>query len=370
MNLLFRICIIGALALVTIIVSLSADAADSNVRLTRQQFQSSVCNIDSMSVDFKIGIISNELMVRSKMRWLAGPNTAPDCISKLADIFVEATLDGASVFIKISPRIIDAGQVFGSTVTVSPDWDRFMCYGTSESASCLTSGAARRALDQLQFETIQVVAESSIALSKPIARRQSTGGKRETAINAKLLAFVDTLDAPAAGEAEAEEPDIEVVEPPPVVIPPDPAEIAQAAVNQVSSLLSSTLARYSAPSHSCESERHISNWIQVVSTCKINFRRESSHEFLCAEGGEQKKIRSTEIVELDFARDINSIGKLRYADDGSVILVLRLNDDLASIRESYDVDRWQFIGVEQSSDEMQTLANSFTSIKEYCEVRS
>ena len=64
--------------------------ADLQESLVRADFRASVCNIDSMTIDFRITETFGEPLVTSKMRWTAGANTGPDCLSRLTHLWVRA----------------------------------------------------------------------------------------------------------------------------------------------------------------------------------------------------------------------------------------------------------------------------------------
>jgi hypothetical protein len=338
-----------------------ASAGDTDIVLKKDSFRHSVCSIKSMTVEFSIMTTGSEPLIRSRMNWQAGPNTASNCLSPLTNIYAEALSSRKDkFFIKLSPRIPTAEQVSGSTSVVSPRWDGLVCRSTEESASCLSADEAQNILSDLDFKTLQVTGDATMAqsVSKPVAGA-NTGVGAELQIFDNLLSDFDEKTAPIDQIEEADTSANFVAE--------SPEEIAEEAVRQVSSLLATSLAQYATPPHKCESERRISNWVRISSTCQISFRRESNHNYLCTKNNKPKNVLHTEKVDVDFSKDLNDIGQLRYDDNGAAILVLRLNGHIVAVEDQYKVDRWQFVAEQHAAADMEKLQESFTTLREFCE---
>jgi hypothetical protein len=103
----------------------------------------------------------------------------------------------------------------------------------------------------------------------------------------------------------------------------------------------------------------------------MNFRSESSHEFLCEEDGKPRKVTATRTTDVDFGQDITQMAPLRVSANGWVALVLELKERVTrSDQGSYKIDRWQFTGKEDQVNDMTSLAGSLATLKQYCERRA
>jgi hypothetical protein len=117
--------------------------------------------------------------------------------------------------------------------------------------------------------------------------------------------------------------------------------------------------------------RSVANSVSVSGTCKMNFRSQSKHQFLCEDNGKPKEIRSARNAELDFARDIEQIAPLRISETGWVALTLNLKQKLGlTDAGEYKVNRWQFTTSGAHLEDMETLASSLATLKSYCEKNS
>ena len=139
----------------------------------------------------------------------------------------------------------------------------------------------------------------------------------------------------------------------------------------VVTLIASSLAEYRTPAHDCESDRRVSNWVQVRDTCTLNFRSEANHEYLCSGDGAARSVRTTWQADIDFSSDLRQLSPIRVSENGWAALVLHLSSDLRSTSEGdYKTDRWQFTARETQLQDLQQLASSIATLKDYCEGRA
>ena len=118
-----------------------------------------------------------------------------------------------------------------------------------------------------------------------------TGGEARVDIDAILGDTIDAaIDGNPAGAAAA-----------------TPGETA----DEIVSLMSRTLARYSTPPHSCETPRQVENQVQILGECRLGFRSRSEHDYLC--GGGSRRVLSSRRADVDFSKDIAAIA------DGAVV---------------------------------------------------
>ncbi|MBS04348.1 MAG: hypothetical protein CMQ24_16800 [Gammaproteobacteria bacterium] len=350
-------------------------AAQSD-ELDRTGFRSSVCNIDSMSVSFKVDQAFEEPLVTSAMRWNAGPNTSEDCLSRLTHVWVKArTPEGDLTYIKLSPTIQRSGESFGATVTESPSWSRLFCASPRDGTSCSGMVEARRLYgSELKFEGFNVVTETLAitGLSRDTDRAPRGDDDPRPRLN------VDNLLEDALAEVLDPKPKPVETLPEPEVALPTPEELAarevermhllaERASGNVMTLLGSSLARYEAPANRCESGRSIANWVQVEDTCKLNFRSEERHNFLCEDDGAARPIRATRRADIDFSRHVQRISDIRVSNSGWAALTLHLNSELRTTEEGeYQSNRWQFTTGDGQLDDLKRLAASFATLHAYC----
>ncbi len=344
--------------------------------LMRESFRASICNIESMAVNFKIDEAFGEPLITSKMRWTAGPNTTSDCLSNLTYIWIRVRTPYDTLrYIKLSPEVQSAGADFGPTATESPNWGILFCEAANDSASCEPASAAKSLFaDRLTIESFEVVTEA-----RTLTASQSRANER--AVERKLSNddfSLDSLLADAVDDALG--PGSKAVEPPPPATPEltteelaeiqqkQREELARTAVNNVVTLIASSLAQYTTPAHGCESDRVVANWVQARGTCQLNFRSEANHEFTCSEGAESSQIRATRRANIDLTRDISRVAPIRVSRDGWASVVLELRDELRSTTEgNYKTNRWQFTANTDQLEDLKQLASSILTLKEYCE---
>ena len=328
--------------------------------LTRENFRTSVCNVKSMSVDFTIDQAFGEPLIRSKMRWEAGPNTADRCLDELSSFYVTIEMqDGDLGYVAINPRVGRAGTGFGQALPSSPSWHQLICSSSRENASCLAPEQARIALEAgLNYASFEVVTDASVVqpektLNSPVPEANSDDA---------LMAFDRLLDEIAESPVRDEFGDD------PVPVDDVARSVSAETISQkILSLVSSPLASYSTPARHCESERLVSNWVNLKSVCRISFRREIEHEFLCAERSEKREVKYASSVDLDFSTHIKSIDPLKTSDDGWTAVVIRLNEAIVSNTSDVKADRWQFAAPTGSENYLSLLADNFKQLKSHCE---
>jgi len=133
-------------------------------------------------------------------------------------------------------------------------------------------------------------------------------------------------------------------------------------------LISSSLAEYTTPAHSCESGRKVANWVQARGTCQLNFRSESSHDFLCADSGEKKSVKSTDAASINLTNGLTAISDIRVSSDGWASMSLQLSDEFHNQSEGdYKSSRWYFTTSANQLKDLQQLASSILTLKNYCE---
>lgn len=351
-----------------------SQAATSN-QISKQDFRASVCNIADLTISYTFEEAYGEALISSKMKWLAGPNTSPECLTKSTFIYLRLKkADGSIGYIKLSPEIVSSGQPFGPASTESPMWEHLICNSTSKNSRCLTGDEAKTIyLLDPRIDRFEVVAEASIAQSATIAasrpkRSRSSDGDftADFSFDSMLEQAIDKTMQPAqAGVIEA------AAEPAPEDEKISAQELAEQAKNNVVILINTKLAQYATPASACESGRSVANSVSVKGTCQINFRSDTKHQFLCANDGKPKEIRSSRNAELDFARDIERISPLRISESGWVALILNLKQKLGlTDNGNYRVNRWQFTTTGSQLKDMETLASSLATLKSYCEKNS
>jgi hypothetical protein len=327
-----------------------------------------------MTTEFTIERTFGELLLRSRMKWEEGPNTSRDCLGKLTFIHLKALRpDGTHVYIKLSPEIVNGNQGWGDTTVISPSWDTFLCDSSSKFSRCLSGEEARNiSFADLQYVDFEVVTNATIASSESIQPIQKSVQDKPHSTMSAYERLLQELDGKGNRTPASLDESSEIVEekaapiPPPSVI--DPRIRAEEATREIASLISSSLAQYITAPHECESERVISNWVRTISTCQINFRRESQHEFLCGGNDEARSIQTESELSVDFSRHVDEITEVRNPDEPWSSVILRLKEKLGHITSNdYKVDRWQFTGANHVSSDIELLAQNFIVLKEYCE---
>ncbi|XOV88770.1 MAG: hypothetical protein ACFHX7_02535 [Pseudomonadota bacterium] len=343
--------------------------------LLRENFRASICNIQSMSVNFKIDEAFGEPLITSKMRWAAGPNTTPDCLSNLTYIWVRVRTPFDTIrYIKLSPEVQNAGADFGPTATESPNWGILFCEAPDDSASCEPASAAKSLFaDRLTVDGFEVVTEAR-TLTASQSRASDRAGERKLSnddfsLDSLLADAVDDALGPGSKAAPPapQEPVLTAAEQA-ELLENQREELARTAVNNVVTLIASSLAQYTTPAHGCESDRVVANWVQARGTCQLNFRSEANHEFTCSEGGESSQIRATRRANIDLTRDVSRVAPIRVSKDGWASVVLELRDELRATTEgNYKTNRWQFTARTDQLEDLKQLASSILTLKEYCE---
>ncbi len=344
--------------------------------VTRENFRASLCNIASMSIRTRIDEAFGEPLLTSSVRWDAGPNTAADCLSGLTTVWLRVRLgDGSLRYIKLSPLIGPAGQTFGEPATESPMWSFLFCNSPDDSSRCESPDSARQifatAFDVEGFE-VQADVGALTTLTSPT--RPSAGSERASGGDAfSLDSLLEEAIYEAAGggtdpvqeEAAPDEPAL-TAEQLAQLEQEQRDERARSAVNNVVTLIAASLAEYRAPSTACEDGRVINNWVQSRGTCQLNFRSESTHRFTC--GGDATSVRSTRRANLDLSKDLRRVSPVRVSQDGWASVVLELEDKLHAHTEGgFSTDRWHFTTEASRAADLQTLASSILTLKDYCE---
>lgn len=367
-----------------------SQAATSN-QITKRDFRASVCNITELTVNYTLDEAYSEPLISSKMKWLAGSNTSPNCLTKLTFIYMKIKKnDGATGYIKLSPKIVGSGQSFGPLTTESPSWANLICDSTSKNANCLTKSEAQPIYAQLpRIDAFEVVAEASIvqqttAVADSRSKQTKSSDSNSTAafsfdslleeaIDSTIQPLQQRLTEVGAAADAPEEPEAEKTSPQEQarLLALREQELAEEAKNNVVILINTKLAQYSTPASSCESGRSVTSSVNVTGTCQMNFRSVVKHQFLCEDDGKPKQISSSSNADLDFARDIDRILPLRISASGWVALILNLNRKLGQIDSGvYKVNRWQFTTHDSHLKDMETLASSLATLKSYCERNS
>lgn len=377
-------------ALAAFLFTYSANAAVSN-ELIRENFQSSICNIESMNVSFKIDEAFGEPLVSSKMEWTAGRKTSNDCLSSNTQVWIKVRTElDALRYIRLRPQVPKSGAGFGTIATESPSWTSLLCDGPSDSASCEPEAVSKRMVStNLKYEGLHVFTEA-LAVSQlssnrnvdtPRSRQAGGPGSGDAASSLEsMLAFAIDSAIDSGGtlalrpEPESEEilvQAVAVAEPTIEELAIQEEELAKKASSNAVALISTSLAQYTSPAHRCESSRTVENWIRARNVCQFNFRSEANHDYLCADNGQARAIKSTRDARVNFAEDILDIPAIRYSFDGWAALVLEFNSDLQSTAEGdFTTSRWQFTADEANLDDLKQLATSLAVLKEFCEAGS
>lgn len=361
-------------ALALSLCSISAAAA-INQDLTRASFRTAICNIDSMVLSFRMDEAFGEPLMTSKLRWQAGSNTATDCLSTLTSVWVRVRTEAGDLkYVKLSPDAPVAGPDFGPTATESPNWGSLFCDAPSEAANCAARDEAKALFESaLRFEGFELItgtrtlAASSIPQSRP--QTPSAAPQRGQSLDLLLASAIDQAISPDGGQQKP-------VTNEPSLTPEQIAEAnkrqrdehARSAVNQVVTLIASSLAQYVAPAHPCETDRVIANWVQARGTCQLNFRSEANHEFTCTDNGVRTPVRATRQANIDLQKDLAKVGPIKVSDEGWASVVLELKDELRSTTEgNYKTNRWQFTANAAKLADLEQLASSILALKQYCE---
>lgn len=370
-------------ALFMLAISTSSFAAISE-DLTKTNFRASVCNIADMTVRFKIDESFGEPLITSNMQWQAGPNTSSDCLSKITQIWlqVRTPADGLT-YIKLSPRISAAGVKLDTSTTESPNWTTLFCSSPRIGSPCESIDEAKRLMtSNLRFESFEVtsdtLATSNIGSvsSTPSNAQQGEKSTSSFSLDSLLADAIDTVVKPQNDVRSDQKQSGTIALAEPLLNPEETAqrlsdqndEKAKDAINSVVTLISSSLAQYTTPAHSCESERNVANWVQVRGSCQLNFRSESKHNFLCADSGKPEPVTSTNAASINLANDLSAVSDIRISADGWASMSLELNDEFHSQSEgNYKSSRWYFTTAASQLNDLQQLAGNILTLKAYCE---
>ena len=367
------------------IPSLGYSAASED--LTRSNFRASVCNIADMTVTFKFDESFGEPLINSNIHWRAGPNTSADCLSRNTHIWLEVrTQTDSLTYVKLSPALASAGIKPDTSTTESPNWSTLFCSSPRDGSPCVSVTEAKRLwTSNLRFESFEVTTDtlaiSNIgSTSQPEVANQT--GEKPTAslsLDALLSDAIDTVVKPQSQQTiepvEPEEPEPKE----PSLSPEETAKLladqkleqAKLALNSVVTLISSSLAQYTTPAHSCETGRKVANWVQARGTCQLNFRSESSHNFLCADGGKPEPVKSTNSASINLANGLDAVSDIRVSSDGWASMSLQLSDEFHNQAEgNYKSNRWYFTTEANQLEDLQLLAGSILTLKDYCESES
>jgi len=338
-----------------------------------------VCNIDTMSVSFKIDEAFGEPLLTSRMRWTAGPNTSETCLSKVTYIWLRArTPDDKLVYVKLSPDILTSGDEYGSTATESPNWSSLFCDEPNDTSSCETADEARNLYSgNIKFEGFEVTTEARTlaGLDQPgdhTDDKKDASNAADLKLENMLARAVDQAIAPVLKKDDAPKP-------PPPKPQLTPQEIAakqleartrqaKEAVDTIVTLIGSSLAQFTAPPHACESKRVVANWVQARGTCQLNFRSEANHQFLCSDDGTPKALKATRSANIDLTRDLSRVDPIRVSNQGWASIVLELNGAIRTTTEgNYKTNRWQITADADKLPDLERLASSILTLKQYCE---
>ncbi len=341
--------------------------------LSKANFRSSFCNIASMDVSFNISESFGEPVITSSMTWLAGPNTRSDCLSGITYLWVRVRTERDELrYLKVRPKINDAGITSVETATESPSWSALFCDQASDSAICEPESRAKSLLiSNLRFEDFNVVTQSLAVSTLTSGSPERNSPKRSSnddgfSLDSLLADAIDSAISPELIELPPESsPAVQQAE------PEDPAmdrkARAEATTGNVVTLISAALARYTTPAHTCESSRTIANWVQAQGSCKLNFRSESSHDYLCTDNGSPRTVKATRSAQINFAEDITEITNIRHSGDGWAALVLVLNQELQTTTEGeFKINRWQITADDTRLPELQDLAGNLLTLTELC----
>lgn len=336
--------------------------AEISKTLTRDSFQSAICNIQTMTVDFKFEEAFGEPLLTSRMRWEAGPNTTADCLSRLTSVWIETrTAGGDTYYVKLSPEIRSSGADFGQTATESPSWGSLFCERPDENAECESPSAAKDLFaGRLSAEHFDVATESRTLSDLGATSTSGNDGEKpandDFSLDSLLADAVDNAIDPGSGLRLSTRQLAEQKE-----------QHARTAVNNVVTLIASSLAEFTTPARGCESDRKVANWVQARGTCELTFRSETTHDFLCTNDGTKTPIKATRNANINFETDLAGVSPVQVSDEGWAAVVLKLNDELRTTNEGdYKTNRWHFAARSSQVEDLKQLASSILTLQEYC----
>ena len=396
-----RWVVIGFLLFQTIISnSLAAVQGD----LERTGFRSSVCNIASMEISFKIDEAFGEPLITSKMRWQAGPNTNADCLSPLTNVWLKArTPDNQFRYVKVSPSIPNAGIGFGRTATESPNWSRLLCTAPTDNSQCEEVSVASTIVNpNLKFESFEVVTvASAIENVTTTGRDQNSKSANSTSLDTNNpsgdfsfeSALDDIIDGSIGSSSSTNDPrvsgsqtmnadtsndlapgtqsaqiDASQIETATGKLGPLTTNHVEGALANIVRIMSTSMSEFVTQPHTCESQRTIGNWVQARGVCELNFRSETNYQYLCSEDGRSRAIRSTRQFNLNIGSDLQHVSDIRISNEGWLALVLETKSNAHSNSEAdYQTNRWQFTTDADKLADLELLAGSLLTLKQHCE---
>lgn len=374
--------------------------------IERTSFRSSVCNIASMEVSFKIDEAFGEPLITSKMRWQAGPNTNTDCLSPLTNVWLKArTVDNEFRYIKVSPTIPPAGIGFGRTATESPNWSRLLCEAPTENSQCDNASTASTIVNpSLRFESFEVATVASAienvstttrnnsapagtdSSSKSNNSNNSSNSNNDFSFESALDDIIDGSigsnsdngSVNGSGNGSSNGSNAQTSEPGSVLT--DEKTVADGKVDSLTTgqaegalanivrIMSTSMSEFVTQSHTCESQRTVGNWVQAKGVCELNFRSETNYDYLCSEDGKSRAVRSTRQFNLDIGSDLKHVSDIRISNEGWLALVLETKSNAHSNSEAdYQTNRWQFTTDADKLGDLELLAGSLLTLKQHCE---
>jgi hypothetical protein len=353
------------------LISFGADAASTNSaasgsiekELQKQNFRVGRCNIATMNISFRVKESYGQLLVNGRMGWTSGANTSADCLADTTHIWVTLrTPQGDRRYLKLNPGKALAGAGLGPSGSTSPSWSTLFCHAANDSTRCEPEARTRELIGaRLGYEGFTVVAATgSLANMANIARNtRGTGTQADRmALDSRLSSAIDNafINGDSGTGATTRTGVV------------NNTKTAQLAVNNIITLLSSSLSQYAIPAHDCESKRTVSQWVQVNGECQVNFRSESQHNYLCEADQVSRPIRATSNVTINLGQDLAGPAIIKQSNEGWSALVLALNQDLTDHTEAKShSDRWQITADTSKLDDLELVARQLDALKSFCE---
>lgn len=360
--------------------------------IRRENFRASDCNIRSMDVRFILEETFGEPVLSSRMRWSAGPNTAANCLGENTHLWLSLrTKTDQLRYVRVAPSVTQSGEDFGRTNTQSPAWGTLFCMQPNDRTDCEQPEVAKTIMaDTARFDSFTVITEARSFAgvgSSAISSSPSTGNADvKISIEDRLTSVIDSALNKSPGEETAEFATSAGGEPSQIELGSEPEltnevsarptmeellkQQADSAASNVLAIFGSKLANYSTPASECESSRTIANWAQSRGECKLFFKNEARHRYLCNDNGIATNVLSSAEALLDFAADIEEIEDIRRSEEGWVSLVLLLRQDKASSQADFNTKRWQITTPAENVEDLSELASSFLTLQNWCEAKA
>jgi hypothetical protein len=350
------------------LISFGADAASTHSaasgsiekELQKQNFRVGRCNIARMNISFRVNESYGQLLVNGRMGWTSGANTSADCLADTTHIWVTLrTPQGDRRYLKLNPGKTLAGAGLGPSGSTSPSWSTLFCHAANDSTRCEPEARTRELIgSRLGYEGFTVVAATG-SLANMARDTRGTGTQADRmALDSRLSSAIDNAFINGdSGTGATTRPGVV-----------NNTKTAQLAVNNIITLLSSSLSQYTIPAHDCESKRTVSQWVQVNGECQVNFRSESQHNFLCEADQVSRPIRATSNVTINLGQDLAGPAIIKQSNDGWSALVLALNQDLADHTEARShSNRWQITADTSKLGDLELVARQLDALKSFCE---